>query len=134
MPDVAGAREDAEALDAADELAFLREAFALPAGVVYLDGNSLGALPRATVARLADVVEREWGDDLVRSWNRHAWSELPARVAALVAPLVGAAADEVAVADSTSVNLFKLLAGALRLRPGRRVILSEEENFPTDLY
>jgi kynureninase len=134
MPDVAGAREDAEALDATDELAFLREAFALPAGVVYLDGNSLGALPRATVARLADVVEREWGDDLVRSWNRHGWIELPARVAALVAPLLGAAADEVAVADSTSVNLFKLLAGALRLRPGRRVILSEAENFPTDLY
>ena len=106
----------------------------LPDGVVYLDGNSLGALPRATAARVRDVVEREWGESLIRSWNAHGWIDLPARVAALLAPLVGAAADEVAVADSTSVNLFKLLAGALRLRPGRRVILSEEENFPTDLY
>ncbi len=127
-------REGAAALDAHDELAFLRDAFSLPEGVVYLDGNSLGALPRATAARVRDVVEREWGESLIRSWNAHGWIDLPARVAALLAPLVGAAADEVAVADSTSVNLFKLLAGGLRLRPGRRVILSEEENFPTDLY
>ena len=134
MSDVATARVDAEALDAGDELASLREEFALPQGVVYLDGNSLGALPRATGARLREVVEREWGEGLIRSWNQHGWIELPARVAALLAPLVGAAADEVAVADSTSVNLFKLLAGGLRLRPGRAVILSEEENFPTDLY
>jgi kynureninase len=127
-------RADASALDAVHELASLRDQFALPEGVVYLDGNSLGALPRATPARLAEVVEREWGQDLVRSWNQHGWIEMEARVAALIAPLVGAAADEVAVADSTSVNLFKLLAGALRLRPGRRAILSEQENFPTDLY
>ena len=127
-------REAVAALDAEDELAFLREEFALPPGVVYLDGNSLGALPRAAAARVRDVVEREWGEGLIRSWNTHGWIDLPARVAALLAPLVGAAADEVAVADSTSVNLFKLLAGALRLRPGRHVILSEAENFPTDLY
>ena len=86
------------------------------------------------MARLRDVVEREWGERLIRSWNESGWIDLPARVAGRLAPLVGAAADEVAVADSTSVNLFKLLAGALRLRPGRRVILSEAENFPTDLY
>jgi kynureninase len=134
MPDAVRSRADAAALDAADDLAFLRDRFALPEGVVYLDGNSLGALPRATAARLAEVVEREWGEGLIRSWNRHGWIELQARVAALVAPLVGAAADEVVVADSTSVNLFKLLAGALRLASGRRVILSERENFPTDLY
>jgi kynureninase len=127
-------REGAAALDAEDELAFLRDAFALPEGVVYLDGNSLGARPRAAAVRVRDVVERQWGEGLIRSWNTHGWIDLPARVAAQLAPLVGAAADEVAVADSTSVNLFKLLAGALRLRPGRRVILSEEENFPTDLY
>jgi len=127
-------REAAAALDTADELAFLREAFALPDGIVYLDGNSLGALPRAAAVRVRDVVEREWGEGLIRSWNTHGWIDLPSRVAALLAPLVGAGADEVAVADSTSVNLFKLLAGALRLRPGRRVILSEQENFPTDLY
>jgi len=134
MPAVPLTRAAVEALDAADELAYLREEFALPQGIVYLDGNSLGALPRAAVGRLRDVVEREWGVGLIRSWNRHGWIDLSARVAALLAPLVGAAADELAVADSTSVNLFKLLAGALRLRPGRKLILSEEENFPTDLY
>jgi kynureninase len=125
---------DVEALDAADELAWLRGDFVLPQGVIYLDGNSLGALPRAAAARVREVLEREWSEGLVRSWNAAGWIDLPARVAALVAPLVGAAPDEIAVADSTSVNLFKLLAGALRLRPGRRVILSEQENFPTDLY
>ena len=134
MSDVPMARADAAALDAKDELAFLRDEFSLPEGVVYLDGNSLGALPRAAVTRVRDVVEREWGEGLVRSWNTHGWIDLPARVAALLAPLIGAGADEVAVADSTSVNLFKLLAGAVRLRPGRRAILSERENFPTDLY
>src|SRR6185295_7298045 len=134
MPGGPLTRQAALAMDAADELAFLRDEFALPAGVVYLDGNSLGALPRATAARLAEVIEREWGERLVRSWNESGWIELPARVAARIAGLVGAAADEIAVADSTSVNLFKLLAGALRLRPGRRVIVSEAENFPTDLY
>ena len=127
-------RADCVALDAADDLAPLRDAFVLPEGVVYLDGNSLGALPRRAVDRLRDVTEREWGRDLIRSWNANGWIDLPARVAALLAPLIGAAADEVAVADSTSVNVFKLLAGALRLRPGRRAILSEQGNFPTDLY
>jgi kynureninase len=135
MTDAPGlTRADALALDAGDELASLRDDFVLPAGLIYLDGNSLGALPRGAAERLRDVVEREWGEGLIRSWNAHGWIDLPARVAALIAPLVGAGADEVAVADSTSVNVFKLLAGALRLRPGRRVILSEEENFPTDLY
>ena len=134
MPEAPLTREAALAADAADELAFLREEFVLPPGVVYLDGNSLGALPRATAARLREVVEREWGERLIRSWNESGWIDLPARVAARIAGLVGAAPDEIAVADSTSVNLFKLLAGALRLRPGRRVILSEAENFPSDLY
>jgi kynureninase len=134
MPEGALTREAALAMDAADELAFLRESFVLPAGVVYLDGNSLGALPRATAARLLEVVEREWGERLIRSWNESGWIELSARVAGRIAGLVGAAPAEIAVADSTSVNLFKLLAGALRLRPGRRVVLSEAENFPTDLY
>jgi kynureninase len=127
-------RAHAEALDAADELASLRQAFVLPEGVVYLDGNSLGALPRRAAERVRDVVDREWGRDLIRSWNANGWIDLPGRVAGLLAPLIGASADEVAVADSTSVNVFKLLAGGLRLRPGRRVIVSEEANFPTDLY
>ena len=134
MPASPLTRADAEALDGHDELAFLRGEFALPDGIVYLDGNSLGALPRAAAARVREVAEREWGERLVRSWNEAGWIDLPARVAARIAPLVGAAPDEVAVADSTSVDLFKLLAGAVRLRPGRCVILSEQENFPTDLY
>jgi kynureninase len=121
-------------MDAADELAPLRDGFVLPEGVVYLDGNSLGALPRRAVERLREVTEREWGEDLIRSWSANGWIDLPARVAARLAPLVGAAPDEVVVADSTSVNVFKLLAGALGLRPGRRVIVSEQDNFPTDLY
>ena len=127
-------RDDAAALDAQDPLAPFRDEFVLPEGLVYLDGNSLGALPRRTPERLREVAEREWGHGLVRSWNAAGWIDLPARVAARIAPLVGAAADELAVADSTSVNLFKLLAAALALRPGRRVVLSERENFPSDLY
>ncbi len=122
------------ALDAADPLAGLREEFALPPGVIYLDGNSLGALPKATPARLAAVIEQEWGEDLVTSWNKHGWIELPKRVGDKIARLIGAGDGEVVVADSTSVNLFKVLAAALRLNPGRGVILSERENFPTDLY
>jgi kynureninase len=128
------ARSDLEALDADDPLAAARERFTLPEGVIYLDGNSLGALPRATPARLAEVVERQWGRDLIGSWNVHDWISLPRRVGEKIAPLVGAAPGQVVAADSTSVNLFKLLAAALRLRRGRRVIVSEKGNFPTDLY
>jgi kynureninase len=127
-------RIDVESLDREDELADVRPEFVLPDGVVYLDGNSLGPLPRRAVERLREVAEREWGRDLIRSWNAHGWMDLPERLAAKLAPLLGAAPDEVAVADSISVNLFKLLAGAARRRPGRSVIVSEKENFPTDLY
>ncbi len=127
-------RDDALALDAQDPLSPVRASFVLPEGVVYLDGNSLGPPPRRVFDRVAEVVRDEWRADLVRGWTRHGWIDLPERVAAAIAPLIGAAHDEVVVADSTSVNLFKLLAAGLRLRPGRRVILSERENFPTDLY
>jgi len=135
-------RDEALALDAADPLAVHRQAFALPPGVIYLDGNSLGALPRATPARLREVVEREWGAGLIRSWNDAHWIEYPRRVGAKVARLIGAQADQVICVDSTSVNLYKVLAAALRLvrgRPqvstrGRRIVLSERGNFPTDLY
>jgi kynureninase len=135
-------RADALALDTADPLAVHRQAFALPEGVIYLDGNSLGALPRATPARVREVVEREWGDGLIRSWNDAHWIDYPRRVGAKIGRLIGAHADEVICADSTSVNLFKVLAAALRLvhrRPqvstdGRRIILTERGNFPTDLY
>jgi kynureninase len=122
------------ALDAADPLAALREHFHLPDDLIYLDGNSLGPPPKATVTRLAQVVEREWGAGLVRSWNSAGWIDLPRRVGDKIAQLIGAPPGTVIVADSTSVNLFKVLAAALRLRPERRVIVSERDNFPTDLY
>jgi kynureninase len=127
-------REAFEALDRIDPLAPLREKFLLPPGVIYLDGNSLGALPRSTAARVSRVIEKEWGEDLITSWNRHEWIGMPQRVGDKIAPLIGAEAGEVVVAESTSINLFKVLAAAVKMRPSRRVILSEKENFPTDLY
>ena len=125
--------DEARALDAADPLAACRDRFLLPAGKIYLDGNSLGALPAATAAKLGDTIEREWGESLIESWNKHDWIGAPERVAAKLAPMVGAAADELLIADSTSINLFKLLGAAL-IHGDRQVILSEEGNFPTDLY
>jgi kynureninase len=127
-------RADALVLDAADPIAGARDRFALPEGVVYLDGNSLGPPPRDVFERIGEVLREEWGSDLVRSWTSHGWIELPERVAGAIAGLIGADPGEVAVADSTTVNIFKLLGAALRLKPGRSVILSENENFGTDLY
>jgi kynureninase len=127
-------RRSCLAADAADPLAPARSRFTLPAGVVYLDGNSLGALQPEVAARMRDVVEHEWGAGLIRSWNDAGWVELPRRIAARLAPLLGAADDELAVTDSTSVNLFKALAAARRLRPDRRVLLTDDANFPTDVY
>ena len=125
---------DAKRLDDADPLRSFRERFRLPPGVIYLDGNSLGALPRATPARIAEVVASEWGEGLIRSWNAAGWIKAPARLGAKIAPLIGARPYEVTVADSTSVNLFKLLAAAMADRPDRNVILTEAGGFPTDLY
>ncbi len=127
-------RADALAHDAEDGLAFARARFALPPGLIYLDGNSLGALPRRTPARVADTVTKEWGEGLIRSWNDAGWIDAPARLGARIARLIGAGGDEVIVTDSTSINVFKLAAAALALRPGRRVIVTETGNFPTDLY
>ncbi|MET9793928.1 kynureninase [Nocardiopsis alba] len=126
-------REECVELDAADPLAPLREEFVLPEGVIYLDGNSLGALPRSTPGRVADMIEREWGRDLIRSWNDAGWWDKPRTLGAKVAPLVGADPDEVIVGDGTSANLFKALVAAVRLS-GRSVVLGEAGNFPTDLY
>ena len=131
-------RQDCLALDAQDSLASLREQFMLPPGKIYLDGNSLGVLPRATPERVAQVVSQEWGQDLIESWNKASWIDLPQRIGDKIARLVGAGAGELVVADSTSVNLFKVLSAALAITqadaPARRVILSERGNFPTDLY
>ena len=124
---------EARAADAADPLRGLRDRFHLPEGLVYLDGNSLGPLPRTAAARLNEVVTREWGEELIRSWNTHDWIGAPQRVGAKIAALIGARPGEVIVTDSTSVNLFKLLAAAARLSD-RSVLLSESGNFHTDLY
>ncbi len=125
---------DASALDAADPLRAFRARFALPAGVIYLDGNSLGALPAATPERLRLVATKEWGEGLIRSWNDADWIDAPARVGGKIAGLIGARANEVVVADSTSVNIFKLLAAAVAARPGRRAVLYQAGDFPTDGY
>jgi len=127
-------RADCAAYDRDDPLAAARDAFDLPCDVIYLDGNSLGPLPKKTRARLDEVIAVEWGRDLITSWNKHGWIDLPRRVGDKIARLIGAGPGEVVVADSTSINLFKVLAAALALNPGRRVVLSERENFPTDLY
>jgi kynureninase len=127
-------RADCLARDAGDPLSHMRAAFDLPEDVVYLDGNSLGPPPRLARERLDAMLEREWRDGLVRSWNEAGWIEAPRRVGEKIARLIGAAPGEVVVADSTSVNVFKLLAAALDLRPGRRVVLMREGDFPTDGY
>jgi kynureninase len=132
--DLTAARERAAALDAADPVAHLRARFRLRDGLVYLDGNSLGAMPAHLPARMAEVVEQEWGRDLIGSWNTHDWWTAPERVGDLVGRLVGAEPGQVVVADSTSVDLFKALVAAARLRPGRTVVVTEPGSFPADLY
>jgi kynureninase len=127
-------RGDLEMLDRLDPLRAFRDRFAIPEGVIYLDGNSLGAMPKATPARVREVVEAEWGRDLIRSWNINGWIDIQQRIGAKIGHLIGARDGETIVADSTSVNVFKALAAALELRPERKVIVSEPDNFPTDLY
>src|SRR5450830_94041 len=133
-------RAACETLDANDPLAPLRAQFALPPGVVYLDGNSLGARPKAALQRAQQVIEEEWGNDLIRSWNKAGWFDLPARLGNKLAPLIGAGENEVVITDSTSINLFKMLAAALQMQAAqpdsasRKVIVTERDNFPTDIY
>ncbi len=125
-------------LDAGDALRPLREHFVLPEGVIYLDGNSLGVLPKSAAARIAHVITEEWGQDLIRSWNSAGWFHLPQRLGNKIAPLIGAGPGEVVATDSTSVNLYKVLSAALNMAaedaPTRKTIVSERSNFPTDLY
>jgi kynureninase len=130
----ATSRAYALTLDAQDPLAGLRERFRLPEGVVYLDGNSLGALPDNVPGVLEDVVHRQWGTDLIRSWNTNDWWNTPTRVGDAIAPLLGAAAGQVVCGDSTSVQLFNALVAAVRMRPARTVILTDPDTFPTDGY
>jgi kynureninase len=127
-------RQDCLDGDAADPLGGARAQFSLPDGVIYLDGNSLGALPVAAAAAVQDAVVRQWGDDLIASWNKHGWIGLPQTVGGKIARLIGAKASEVVAADSVSVNLFKLAAAAVGVQGDRRVVLTEGGDFPTDLY
>lgn len=130
--------QDCRTQDANDPLRSLREQFTLPAGVIYLDGNSLGALPKATAARVAQVVEQEWGQGLITSWNQAGWISLPQRLGNQFAPWIGAGQNQVVFTDTTSINLFKVLTAAARVaredHPGRKKLISERSNFPTDLY
>jgi kynureninase len=128
--------DDCKRLDAQDPLAALRDLFITPEGVIYLDGNSLGVLPKAAPARIAEVVAKEWGEGLIRSWNSANWIDLPQRLGDKVARLIGAAPGEVVCTDGTSVNLYKVLFAALSQMKasGRQVVISERSNFPTDLY
>lgn len=127
-----------ESLDQQDPLRSLRDLFQLPEGVIYLDGNSLGVLPKATPTRVAQAVTQEWGNDLIKSWNTAGWFQLPLKVGDKIARLIGANANEVVAADSTSINLYKVLSAAMSIaqadHPHKNIILSEDTNFPTDLY
>ena len=129
---------DCVQFDLDDPLRAFRDQFEIPEGVIYLDGNSLGAKPRSAAACAERVIRDEWGIGLIRSWNTAGWFDLPARLGDKLAPLIGAGAGQVVVTDSTSINLFKALASALTIaeqnQPARRVIVSERDNFPTDLY
>jgi kynureninase len=127
-------RERCEALDASDPISRVRERFVLPAGEIYLDGNSLGALPRDVPARLSEVIGDEWGTELIRGWGSAEWRSAPQRVGDKIAPIIGAAPGEVLACDSTTIVLAKLLGAGLGLRPDRRVVLTTSSNFPTDLY
>ena len=130
--------QDCQHRDDTDPLKDLRDLFSIPEGVIYLDGNSLGVMPKAAAARATEVITQEWGTGLIRSWNTAGWFNLPQRLGNLIAPLIGAGQDEVVVTDSTSINLFKVLSAALSITaqdsPQRRTIVSERSNFPTDLY
>lgn len=127
-------RSRCAALDRDDPLATKRAAFAIPEGLIYLDGNSLGVLPRNVPARLEEVARNQWGETLIGSWNEHGWFHLPRKVGDRIARLIGAVPGSVIAGDTISVNLFKLLGAAAKLRPQRRVILSDTGNFPSDIY
>ena len=121
-------------LDQSDPLAAKRDAFVLPENTVYLDGNSLGAMPKIAAARAQQVLSQQWSQDLIKSWNSHSWIDLPTNVGNKIAHLIGAEAGQVVCCDSTSVNLFKVLSSAMLIQQGRRIVLSQQGNFPTDLY
>jgi kynureninase len=135
MPsDTAGSRDACVARDAADPLGALRDRFVIPDGVIYLDGNSLGPLPRAAVDTFNRTIEQEWGQDLIKSWNSAGWFDLPLRLGDRIGALIGAAPGQTVICDTTSINLYKAVHAAMGLRPDRNVVIAEAASFPTDLY
>lgn len=117
-----------------DIFARTRDLFHLPEGVIYLDGNSLGPLPKAAAARVARTIEAEWGNELIRGWNTAGWIDLPSRVGDRIGRLIGAPAGTVVTGDTLSIKVYQALASALDMRPDRKVVISDSGNFPTDLY
>ncbi len=134
FPASAPSRADAKAMDASDPMGRARDHFLLPAGLVYLDGNSLGPLPRLAPNRIFQAMRQEWGEDLIAGWTKHGWMQLPMTVGDKIGKLIGAPEGTVAACDTTSINLYKVLAAALAERPKRRTVVSDRGNFPTDLY
>jgi kynureninase len=127
-------RDACVARDVSDPIGALRDRFVIPDGVIYLDGNSLGPLPRAAAVGLGRTIEQEWGQDLIRSWNSAGWFDMPLRLGDRVGALIGAAAGQTVVCDTTSINLYKAVHAAMGLRPDRDVVIAEAASFPTDLY
>ncbi|MFT5519297.1 MAG: kynureninase, partial [Oceanospirillaceae bacterium] len=127
-------RSQFELLDQNDSLAPMRDKFSLEEGLIYLDGNSLGVLPKATADHVSQVIKRQWGVDLIRSWNSHHWMQKPTQLGHKVGRLIGADVGQTIVCDTTSVNIFKLAAAAIKMRPDRSKLITETGNFATDLY
>ncbi|HIO46965.1 TPA: kynureninase, partial [Candidatus Poribacteria bacterium] len=126
--------KDFKILDEQDPLFKIRDEFILPSKLIYFDGNSLGPLPKQTINMLDSMIQKEWGNGLISSWNKENWINMPRDLGNKIAPLIGAKKGEVVVVDSTSINLFKVLSSALLLKKNRKIIVSEAENFPSDLY
>jgi kynureninase len=127
-------REACVARDCVDPLRGFRDRFMIPEGLIYLDGNSLGPMPRTAAGSLGRTIEQEWGQDLIRSWNTAGWFDMPVRLGDRIAALIGAAPGQTVVCDTTSINLYKAMHAAIGLRPDRDVVIAEDESFPTDLY
>jgi kynureninase len=133
-PDTPVSRDACIARDASDPLGALRDRFVIPDGLVYLDGNSLGPMPRAAAGALNRTIEQEWGQDLIKSWNSAGWFDMPLRLGDRIGALIGAASGQTVVCDTTSINLYKAVHAAIGLRPDRGVVIAEAASFPTDLY
>lgn len=132
--DIAVSREACVARDASDPLASLRDRFVIPDGIIYLDGNSLGPLPRAAADMFNHTIAQEWGQNLIKSWNTAGWFDMPLRLGDRIGALIGAAPGQTVVCDTTSINLYKAVCAAMVLKPDRDVVVAEAGSFPTDLY